>query len=108
MSLPWLEDLTEKGANTINGTVLFENILFLTNAGKPCDADDECKAPSKGTLVVVDVPSSASRVCPWNKGQIGKTVAQFTEGAEVLAVFTSDVEPFLPHITPLFIQVLLS
>ncbi len=34
-------------------------------------------------------PSWASRVCPWNKGQTGKTVARFAEGADVLAVFTS-------------------
>jgi hypothetical protein len=89
VSLPWLLNLTEKGAHTINETELFDDVLFLPNIGTPREADAERGAPSKNTLVVVDAPPLGSRTGPWNKGETGKTVARFAEDADVLAVFTN-------------------
>jgi hypothetical protein len=89
LSLPWLEDLTDKGENTINGTGVFEGALFLSNVGKPRDEDAERKASSRNTLVVVDVPPLMSRTSPWMKGETSRTVARFAEDADVLAVFTN-------------------
>jgi hypothetical protein len=89
LSLPWLQDLTDKGPNSIDGTAMFEGVLFLGNVGTPREDDAGRDAPSKHTLVVVDGPSLASRTSPWLKGETGCTVARVAEGADVLAVFVN-------------------
>ncbi len=90
MTLDWLKDLTQQGVpGSLTGLDLFVGIPAMDGAHMLHNTDYKRAPLEKDTLLLVQVPLMTSKAFKWHPGETSLTEGQISEGAAVVAVFTS-------------------